>query len=199
MYGEDGDAAQVGQRFETSFEAGKSYRLRLVNVAMDSFFKFMIDNHTLTVIAADFVPIEPYTTDTLSIAIGQRYDVIVTADQSSVATDFWMRAIPQSSCSDNDNADNIRGIVHYGVSTGAPSTTGYSYTDECADETNLIPMVSKDVAAATFSTSEAVSVGSNANNYFEWTLNSTSYLVAWEEPVSRPQLPHPQNIHVQEC
>lgn len=60
----------VGKRFSTSVTSGKSYRLRLINGAIDSHFKFSIDNHTLTVIAADFVPIVPYSTNTLDIAMG---------------------------------------------------------------------------------------------------------------------------------
>jgi FtsP/CotA-like multicopper oxidase with cupredoxin domain len=61
----------TGYRFNTSFTAGTSYRLRLVNTAIDSFFKFSIDNHTLTVIANDLVPIKPYETTVLSIGIGE--------------------------------------------------------------------------------------------------------------------------------
>lgn len=124
----------TGERWETSLTEGTSYRLRLVNAAIDTHFKFMIDNHTLTVIAMDLVPIEPYETTVLDIAMGQRYDVIVTADQASVASDFWLRAIPQSACSDNDNTDDIKGIIHYGSSTDTPSTSAYDYTDACVDE-----------------------------------------------------------------
>lgn len=60
----------VGHRFNTSVTAGDSYRIRLVNAAIDTTWKFSIDNHTLQVIAADLVPIEPYTTDIVTINIG---------------------------------------------------------------------------------------------------------------------------------
>lgn len=72
VYGDDGDSDQTGYRFNTSFTAGTSYRFRLVNAAIDTHFKFSIDNHTLTVIAADLVPIEPYNTTVLDIAIGNK-------------------------------------------------------------------------------------------------------------------------------
>jgi FtsP/CotA-like multicopper oxidase with cupredoxin domain len=62
---------QVGARFTTQFESGNSYRLRLVNVALDTHFSFSIDNHTMTVIAADLVPVEPFTTNVLPIGIGK--------------------------------------------------------------------------------------------------------------------------------
>ena len=70
VFGYDGNANQTGTRFNTSFCAGTSYRLRLVNAACDTHFKFSIDNHTMTVIANDIVPIEPYKTNVLNIAMG---------------------------------------------------------------------------------------------------------------------------------
>jgi len=108
------DNVTVGSRFSTTWESGSSYLLRVVNAAIDTHFSFTIDNHTLQVIASDFVPIVPYTTDVVSIGMGQRYDIIVTADQASVASDFWMRAVPDTYCSENSNPDDIKGIVHYG-------------------------------------------------------------------------------------
>lgn len=49
VYGDDDSSDQTGSRFELSVEAGTSYRIRLVNGAIDTHFKFMIDNHTMTV------------------------------------------------------------------------------------------------------------------------------------------------------
>jgi FtsP/CotA-like multicopper oxidase with cupredoxin domain len=66
-----------GYRYNASFTAGTSYRIRLVNGAVDTHFKFMIDNHTMTVISADLVPIEPYNTTVVNIGMGQRYDVSI--------------------------------------------------------------------------------------------------------------------------
>lgn len=59
-----------GAYFEQTFTSGTSYKLGIVNVAVDTFFKFSIDNHTMTVVAMDFVPIEPFNTTILNIAIG---------------------------------------------------------------------------------------------------------------------------------
>jgi FtsP/CotA-like multicopper oxidase with cupredoxin domain len=171
-----------GERLGIHFTEGTSYRLRLVNSAVDTHFKFMIDNHTMTVISADLVPVTPYTTEVLNIGMGQRYDIVVTADQGDVADSFWARPIPQSSCSENDNSDNIRAIVYYGDSTETPSTSGYAYTDSCDDETsNLVPQVAKSVSSADTQTSEEAGIAI-VNSLFKWTLNSTSMVVAWGEP-----------------
>jgi FtsP/CotA-like multicopper oxidase with cupredoxin domain len=154
-----------------------------VNGAIDTHFKFMIDNHTMTVIAMDLVPITPYETTVLSIGMGQRYDIIVTADQSE--GDFWMRAIPQSSCSDNDNADDIKGIVRYdSSSTSDPTSSAYTYTDSCEDEdmSNLVPYYSLDASTVTLQDDEAVTVG-RSGNVFKWYMGGITFDVEWEEPM----------------
>jgi FtsP/CotA-like multicopper oxidase with cupredoxin domain len=46
--------------------------MRIINTAVDTTFIFTIDNHTLEVIEADFVPIEPYNTSNILIGIGMR-------------------------------------------------------------------------------------------------------------------------------
>ncbi|KAL1847420.1 hypothetical protein Plec18167_005191 [Paecilomyces lecythidis] len=185
VYGSDGAANQTGYRFNTTFTEGQSYRLRLVNGAIDTHFKFSIDNHTMKVIANDLVPIQPFETTVLNIGIGQRYDIIVSADQASVADSFWMRAIPQSACSDNDSTNNIKGIIYYGNSSTTPTTTGYSYTDSCDDEdpSNLVPVISKIVSSGyVYNVSEPVTIGMNDENLFRWKMNGTSMKVEWDDP-----------------
>jgi FtsP/CotA-like multicopper oxidase with cupredoxin domain len=71
VFGSDDSTNQTGTRFNTSFAEGTSYRFRLVNAACDTHFKFSIDNHTLTVIANDLVPITPYKTNVLNLAMGK--------------------------------------------------------------------------------------------------------------------------------
>ncbi|KPM35398.1 Laccase-2 [Neonectria ditissima] len=178
---EDDDETQP--RFNVSFTSGTSYRMRLVNAAVDTHWKFSIDNHTMTVIAADLVPIEPFETTIISLGMGQRYDIIVEADQADVADNFWMRAIPQSACSDNESSNNIKGIVYYGDSPSTPSTDGYSYTDGCDDDTSSVtPYISQDVSDADWQDLESATVGKNTAGLFKWYLNSTSMLVDWANP-----------------
>ena len=182
--GDDG-----GARFETSMEEGDVYLLRLVNGAADTHFDFMIDNHTLQVIASDFVPIEPYYTDVLSIGMGQRYDVLVTANMSAVASDFWIRAIPDSYCSENDNTDDIKGILHYGSSTGTPSTSAFTYDENnCGgeDASNIVPYLSLDVDTSADLTDDlAVTVGKNSASLFKWYIGGTTFLVEWNDPTAK--------------
>jgi len=172
----------LGSRFNMTFTAGETHRIRLVNGAIDTMFKFMIDDHNLTVIAMDFVPIVPYTTTVLSIGMGQRYDIIVDASLSS--GNYWMRAIPQTTCSDNDNTDNIKGIVMYdSTNTTEPNSSAYTYTDSCDDEalTDLVPYLALDASTGNTTDDFAVTVG-RTSNVFKWYMAATTFLVDWEDP-----------------
>lgn len=116
----------------------------------------------------------------------QRYDVIVTANQAHVADKFWMRAVPQTACSKNNNTDNIRGIVYYGNNgKGTPTTTSYDMDTGCVDETaNLSPVVPMAVLENfTYYANESVSTFTNTSNGFIlWELNNVSMLVDWQDP-----------------
>lgn len=181
-----------GSYFETSMEEGKSYRMRLVNGAADTHFDFMIDNHTMQVIASDFVPIEPYYTDVLSIGMGQRYDIIVNANMSAVADDFWIRAVPDSYCSENDNSNHIRGILHYGSSTSTPSTTAVDYSENnCAGESsdNIVPYLAISPSTSADSSDDlAVTIATNSDNLFKWYIGGTTFLVDWSDPTAQQVL-----------
>lgn len=49
---------------------GNKYLLRLINTSVDTIFVFAIDNHNITVMSSDFVPIQPYVTDHVTVGIG---------------------------------------------------------------------------------------------------------------------------------
>ncbi|GLI73220.1 hypothetical protein PoHVEF18_001434 [Penicillium ochrochloron] len=184
VYGDDNSTSQTGYRFNTSVTAGTSYRFRLVNAAIDTHFKFSIDNHTLTVMAMDFVPIEPFNTTVLSIGMGQRYDIVVHADQSTGNDSYWMRAIPQEACSDNDSVDNIKGIMYYGNTPSTPTTTGHIYTDSCDDMSmsDLVPYLPQSASPPYYNASEPVTLGTNSENLFRWKMNGTSMQIEWDNP-----------------
>ncbi|KAK3951656.1 multicopper oxidase-domain-containing protein [Pseudoneurospora amorphoporcata] len=74
------------------FQTGKTHRLRLVNSGADGVQRFSIDGHTMTVIANDFVPVKPYNVTAISLAVGQRADVLVTANAGTSQSAFWMRS-----------------------------------------------------------------------------------------------------------
>ncbi|KAF1963350.1 laccase-1 [Byssothecium circinans] len=175
-----------GSRYENTFESGKSYRLRIVNTAIDTHYKFAIDGHSFKVIAMDFVPIVPFDATVLDITMGQRYDIVVVADQDP--KDYWMRAVPQGECSSDNNSANIRAIIRYdSSSTANPTSTAYEelMNDLCDDMPlfSLVPYLSQSVVNPIADNSDlSVSVGKNDAAVFKWRVGMNSMLVQWAEP-----------------
>ncbi|KAG0704572.1 laccase [Suillus ampliporus] len=72
-------------------ERGKRYRFRVIGLSCDPSFNFTIDGHTMTIIEADGVETVPQTVDSLPVYAGQRYSVVVHADQP--VDNYWVRAL----------------------------------------------------------------------------------------------------------
>lgn len=68
---------------------GETIRLRLINASSTYALRFQIDGHPLTVIASDGQPMQPVTVDNLPICVGERYDVLLKANQGGA---HWIRA-----------------------------------------------------------------------------------------------------------
>ena len=72
-------------------DEGKNYRFRLIGAQSLYAYNFSIDAHRLTVIATDGYFVKPVETDFVIVHTGERYDVIVSANQTD-QTDYWIRA-----------------------------------------------------------------------------------------------------------
>ena len=59
-----------GRHHVTKVEPGKTYRLRLINVSTDNALRVSLDGHTLQVITADSVPVQPFTVASLMLNVG---------------------------------------------------------------------------------------------------------------------------------
>ena len=79
----------------------RSICFRIINSSAQASYLIHFDNHVMQVISADYTPIVPYTTSTLYINPGQRYNVIVTMNQvnfSATLTSFHrMLTVPTDS------------------------------------------------------------------------------------------------------
>ena len=133
----------------------------------------------MTVQAADFVPVVPYQQTVLSIALAQRYDIVFEANQKKA--NYWMRAVPASSCSGNLNPDGALAVVSYrGACDQQPSSTPYPVSPECADETQLTPVV--PVNPGTFAYGEELDISTIVDNYVKFTINGSSLSIDWSKP-----------------
>lgn len=73
------------------FTSGKKHRLRLINSGAAAMQRFSIDDHNMTVIAYDFVPVRHFETTALTLGVGQRADVVIEAT-GNPSDAFWMRS-----------------------------------------------------------------------------------------------------------
>ncbi|KAG9326772.1 hypothetical protein KVV02_008662 [Mortierella alpina] len=119
-------ACVPGERAVFHFISNRRYRLRIINTSAASPFMFSIDDHQLQVIEADGTDLNPVMVDRLPINAGQRYSVIVTANQD--LKNYWMRAEMGTGClpKNPSNLDPvILGEVRYqGAGKVEPTTTG---------------------------------------------------------------------------
>lgn len=171
------NSAGGGSYFKVTIQAGKRYRLRLINTSVDTNLRVNLDGHPFSVIATDFVPIVPYNTSYIQIGIGQRYDVVFTANQT--AGNYWFRAEAEGSCQSR-NARAGRAIFTYSGQTVADptSTAPTTLPAGCFDPVTT-PKIAKNVPSSTFAAQAKnlpVAFGPVAanGNTFLWTINGTS-------------------------
>ena len=169
------------------FTAGKTHRLRLINAGAEGIQKFSIDNHILTVIANDFVPVVPYDTTIVTLGIGQRTDVLVTAN-GSVSDVVWMRST-LSTCSLASQPDGLAIIYYNGAvnATAKPNTTAWpDTTDPCANDalTETVPFFPITPTSTPATTIEMdIGILINATGHFLWTVNNSTFRVDYNAPL----------------
>uniref|UniRef100_A0A0B7AYM5 Plastocyanin-like domain-containing protein n=2 Tax=Arion vulgaris TaxID=1028688 RepID=A0A0B7AYM5_9EUPU len=74
---------------EFSVVKNNTYRFRLINAGDIQAFRVSIDEHTLQVVATDGHPIQPVVVESLILNPGERYDIILVANQS--VGNYWIR------------------------------------------------------------------------------------------------------------
>jgi FtsP/CotA-like multicopper oxidase with cupredoxin domain len=129
-----------GNYFQQTFEAGKKYLIHIVNGGTDFHFQFSIDNHMLEVVAADMVPIKPFLTESISVGIGQRYSLIVHADQTAASNGkYWMRTeYTDGACQFNQDAFPVtdRDTQRVGIISYVTASNDSTHANATARPTN---------------------------------------------------------------
>lgn len=179
--------AQGGGKYaKMTVTKGKKYRIRIINTSVDSTFHVSLDGHPFTVMTSDFVPIKPYVTDQLSIAIGQRYDVMIVANQT--VDNYWFRVGYGTACGNNDiltSGIQLGAILSYsGAASKNPTSTGVTLKTDCVDEdrTKIIPFVPNTVPSSVVGSAGKIDLKLGAGNVVRWLLDGTPMIVDWNNP-----------------
>ncbi|KAJ7117430.1 Cu-oxidase-domain-containing protein [Mycena epipterygia] len=151
----------------------KRYRFRLINMSARSDFMVSIDNHTMTIIETDGVATSPLEVNILDMLAGQRYSIVVTANQP--IGNYWINTVlgggnPARNL--NLNVTLGRGILRYAGAPAAEPTTPMTLGPANPNplvEANLRPLAPTPDFNLTFVTSMTV-------NKTQWNINNVSYL-----------------------
>lgn len=119
---------------------------------------------------------------------GQRYDVIIQANQASLDDTFWIEAISNFECGANPNMA-VQGLLQYGKKPTVPRRPAQKISlTPCRDENmeQLHPIVKKNVPPITNSslskTITSTLYNSTTTGIFNWYLNHTDMKVNWSDP-----------------
>ena len=142
----------------------------------------------MKVIANDFVPVKPYDTKVVTLGIGQRTDVLVTANVGTSKSAFWMRSNISEICSGTKQPSALAAIYYDKADTKkAPTSKAWNIPDPgtCRnDDLSLsVPYYALKPQAPTTVKNLDVSFVVNGSNIFLWELDKQSFRANYNNPV----------------
>ena len=178
-----------------AFESGKKYRLRLINAGAEGIQKFAIDGHKMTVIANDFVPVEPYEVDVVTLGIGQRTDIVVEA--TGQPTDaVWMRSTLGKSafvggCTLNDgiSPEAVAAIYYQNANKTAVPTTQSEIPEDivnrCSNDalSQTVPYYEISPPARPSSTEQIDITFQSNGTHNLWYMNNSTFRADYNDPL----------------
>ncbi|KAI0402450.1 multicopper oxidase-domain-containing protein [Xylaria palmicola] len=167
------------------FQAGKRHRLRFINSGAEGVQRISIDKHTMTVIANDFVEIQPYDTKVVTVGVGQRVDVIVKANAEKGCA-YWLRS-NLTSCS-NAHQPAALAAIHYDKANTniAPMSTPWDVPDPgtCANDALELTKPSYPIVLPepSWTQNMDIAVFRNASGNLLWQFGGVSARVDYNDP-----------------
>ncbi|KAL0580549.1 laccase, multicopper oxidase, benzenediol:oxygen oxidorectuctase [Marasmius crinis-equi] len=118
-------------------EKDKRYRFRVINVACDPAYEFNIDGHVFDVIEADSVNTQVKRVDSVKIFAGQRYSLVMKADQE--VGNYWIRANPNLGPSGFVNGINSAILRYVGAPVEEPPNPTFAAAAPL-NEAEIVPL-----------------------------------------------------------
>ncbi|KAI0384307.1 putative multicopper oxidase [Hypomontagnella monticulosa] len=168
-----------------TFTPGKTHRIRFINSGAEGTQRISIDEHNMTVIANDFVPIEPYDTQVVTLGVGQRVDVLVHA-HAEPGSAFWLRS-NLTSCSITKQPLALAAIYYEGTETDTmPTSIPWDVPDPgtCENDDIAITKPSFAMALPEPSWTQHMDIGffTNSSGSFLWEFGGVAAKVDYNNP-----------------
>ncbi|KAI1080024.1 putative multicopper oxidase [Whalleya microplaca] len=190
-----------------SFTSGKTHRLRLINMSAFAVEKVSIDGYNLTVIANDYIPIKPYVTSVVTLAPGQRSDILVYSTGAKPTDSMWLRAYKPPNCSPGKQGSYLAlAAIFYEDAdrTQAPTTQPgeNSYNNYCGNDPLSQTMPAYPLTPDDPSVTEIVPIELRPNGTSNlWYLANRTFRIDYNEPQllgaknGKLDFPWIQNVH----
>ncbi|KAI2632784.1 multicopper oxidase [Xylaria nigripes] len=167
------------------FQSGKTHRLRFINTGSEGVQRISIDNHTMTVIANDYVEIQPYDTTVVTLGIGQRVDVVVNGDGDSDSA-YWLRST-LTTCSFAKQPIALAAIYYEDAdSDSVPTSTPWDVPDPgtCANDDLALtqPYYSIKLSEPSWTQNMDIGMFRNDSGNLLWTFGGASARVDYNNP-----------------
>ncbi|KAK1764472.1 laccase [Phialemonium atrogriseum] len=180
----------AGKYARVKLTPGKRHRLRLINPSVENHFTVSLVDHQMTVIGTDYVPSNAFTTDSLFIGVGQRYDV--TIDASKAVGNYWFNVTfgGNGFCGLSNNPFPAAIFSYDGAPNANPTKAGTPPADSlCLDNLNLTPVVPRSAPPSGFTPSASnkldVHLDTTGTPLFVWRINGNSIKVDWQKPIGQ--------------
>ncbi|KAK1751373.1 laccase-2 [Echria macrotheca] len=171
------------------FKKGKKHLLRFANTGSSAFTTISVDGHNLTVIANDFVPVQPYQVQYIKLGVGQRTDVIVEIGPNE-NTPFYIRAqSPGAPCA-NTLQPKVKAVGYFNnpnvvpVDNPWPSFTQTVEVCHNADLEDTVPLYPHTLPSApTLTETLEFTLGTNASGHFLFFVNGSAFRGNFNHPI----------------
>ncbi|KAH8594192.1 extracellular dihydrogeodin oxidase/laccase-like protein [Bisporella sp. PMI_857] len=170
------------------FMPGKTHRLRLINAGSAVTQKFTIDGYRMTVIANDFVPVKPYTTNVVTLGVGQRTDILVKATGKGTDS-VWMRADMDTGCFPGPTQPHALAAIYYPEANqnARPTTKATGWVSgNCGNDvlSSTVPLVSAKPPSTPAVTQKIdMTLGFNETGSLLFFMNAESFRANWNNPL----------------
>ncbi|KAK9413328.1 putative Laccase [Seiridium unicorne] len=177
---------------------GKDNLLRVINGGSAGLQYFSVDDHLMTVIAMDFIPIKPYTTNVITLGVGQRSDVIIHGKSGNLTNQaYWIRSNISTLCALPSQPHGLAALYYSEDASNAgvvPTSQAQIWNETsfgCANvplaltqPLNAVPVKQPDTTI-TINVLDTL----NATGHDEYLLNNQTFRADYNLPVLKAILP----------
>jgi FtsP/CotA-like multicopper oxidase with cupredoxin domain len=140
----------------------------------------------MTVIATDFVPIVPYTTDAITLGVGQRADILIQALDTPSAT-YWMRARASgSSTTDDSRHSEVLAAIYYEQADPALVPSSEGVPRQGAWQNDPLDLIQPEYSIApngdAYQQDLIFGLDKNSSGTFEWLINGQTTRATFNSP-----------------